>query len=183
MSWLPVTPAAAWAMACAIAPSTGRACGLVAIEIVAVRAVSGSALDVAAAEKSFGIVTTASYVPSATPSSACAESVRIQVNDVGFDEPATFSSSVAASGSNAAWPVTSAADSCRPRGTVWPSSSTGSSSFTTAAVIRSSRWVGSHSAQVSRPPTTSGTRTRPTIVSHDVRRGAPTRSARRALIG
>ena len=141
-------PTAAVAFAWLTAPSTSFAWSPETIEMDADWASSGSPVnEVARSEKSSGIVTTAAYEPSARPSFASAASVITQLK---------FVSSV----------PTRPAVSWRPSGASCPSISTGTSSFTIAAVTVFRRAWGSQSDQTSRPAIASGTSTRPSNESH-----------------
>jgi len=147
--------------ACVSAGSSSADDAVVATSIVAGRAsAAGPPIEVAAAENEAGIVSTAMYRPEPRPASASSAFVSTQLKSV---EPASSPAGgdglgdgvgdglgdgvgdgvdVVADGPAAATvdapggPAMSAAANCRPSGTVWSPTVTGSSSFTIAAVIR-----------------------------------------------
>jgi len=128
-----------WPRAVSAMPATGD----VSIVMVACRASSTEPPnDVAAAEKFFGIVTTAAYRPDASPARACVSSASTQLKFCSRSES------------------TRAADSCRPSGTCWPLSVTISSLLTTAAWTRRRFSSNPHVPARKAPATSSGTSTR-----------------------
>ena len=123
------------------------------------------------------VSTQVKFVASASASASCVETSSF-ASAVGLAELASaaelasvaeFASPpepVSPAASVALPPPMSPAANCRPSGTVWPFTVTGSSSLTIAAVTRSRCAVGVASAHVRMPPMSSGTASMPTTASH-----------------